>query len=312
MEERRVVSGTKGFWGVIGLVLGLLVPPLIVKYGHIETYILQAIILATITIVAGFLMLPGHREDLEMVEEYLQVTSLKPRKFTFSDLFAALKKKNFVLWLFLHFMYSILTGLLIASLNYFIKYNLMEESTALFIGMSGYILVSIFTIPLWIKVANKVNNNKKMVTIGAFSMAIATFSLFFANSLISLLILGCFIGLTSAIFFVMQDTINGDVLDECVIIDGNRLEATYLGIKFFIGRLANVVQFLVLVIVHILTGFVTVPADQPLSALFGIRLHMAVIPAIALLIGALVFWKWYDITPEKTKEIQSKIEELKL
>ena len=312
MRERRKVSGMKGFWGVIGLVLGLLVPPIIVEYGQIETYILQAVILAIITIVAAFLMIPGHREDQLMIKGYLEAAP-KSSGFTFfKDFMRALKKKNFMIMLFLHFMYTVLTGLLIASLNYFIRYNLQGESEDLILGMSGYLIVSIITIPLWIRVANKVNNNKLMITLGALTMAITTGLLFFAESVISLLILGCFVGLTGAIFFVMQDTINGDVLDEMVILDGERLEATYLGIKFFIGRFANVVQFLVLVIVHLVTNFMPEVEDQAFSALIGIRLHMSIIPAIALLIGAFVFYKWYDITPEKSVEIRKKIKELML
>ena len=310
MNERRKVSGTKGFWGVIGLVLGLVVPPLIVEYGHLETYIMQAIILALITIICGFLMLPGHREDKIMIQDYLDSTPKKTGFTFFKDFYRAIKKKNFMLWGFLHFMYTLLTGLLIVSLNYFIRYDLKGEAEDLILGMSGYLIVSIFSIPLWIKVANKINNNKLMVSLGAFSMAIATGLLFFATSIITLLILGCLVGLTGAIFFVMQDTINGDVLDEMAILDGERLEATYLGIKFFIGRLANVVQFLVLVIVHLLTNFMPEVEDQALPALIGIRLHLSVIPAIALLIGTLVFYKWYDITPQKSEEIRNKIKEI--
>jgi len=310
MRERRKVSGMKGLWGVIGLVLGLVVPPLIVEYGQIETYVMQAILLAIITIIAGVLMLPGHREDKIMVQDYLNSAPRKTGLTFFKDFFQAIKKKNFMLWGFLHFMYTLLTGLLIVSLNYFIKYNLRGEAEDLILGMSGYLIVSIISIPLWIRVANKLNNNKLMVSIGAFSMAIATGLLFFATSIITLLVLGCFVGLTGAIFFVMQDTINGDVLDEMAILDGERLEATYLGIKFFIGRLANVIQFLVLIIVHILTNFMPDIDNQAFSALIGIRLHLSVIPAIALLIGSLVFYKWYDITPQKSEGIQQKIREL--
>ena len=105
------------------------------------------------------------------------------------------------------------------------------ESTALFFGMSGYLIASLLSIPLWIRVANKVNNNKKIMTYGALSMSFTTGILFIANSLITLMVLGCFVGLTGAIFFVMQDTINADVLDEAAVLDKNRNEGTYYGVQ---------------------------------------------------------------------------------
>jgi len=38
---------------------------------------------------------------------------------------------------------------------------------------------------------------------------------------------------------------------------------------------------------------------------------MSLIPGIALLIGAIIFWKWYDLSPEKTEQIKAKIIQLK-
>ncbi|MHA1197686.1 MAG: hypothetical protein ACTSSM_16550, partial [Promethearchaeota archaeon] len=67
-DERRKVSGLRGFWGVIGLILGFLVPPMIVDYGFKETYIFQAIILAIIICASGFLMIPGHKEEKEVLQ----------------------------------------------------------------------------------------------------------------------------------------------------------------------------------------------------------------------------------------------------
>ncbi len=312
-DERRKVSGMRGFWGVIGLILGFLVPPMIVDYGIKETYIFQAIILAIIICASGFLMIPGHKEGKEVLQRYLETYKDEKWRFNFfKDIVKAVKKKNFLMWLVLHFGYTILTGLLIASLNYFIKYILKLESSAMILGMSGYLLVSILSIPLWIKVAIKVNNNKKMIVLGSLFMGIATMVLFFANSIIAMLIIGCFVGLTGGVFFVMQDAINADVLDEMTLLDGERLEGTYLGVKFFFGRMANVVQFLILVLIHAFTNFVPEVINQSDLALLGIRLHISIIPGIAIIIGVLIFWKFYDLTPERMKEIKEKIIQQKL
>ncbi|NHJ24875.1 MAG: hypothetical protein EAX89_09885 [Candidatus Lokiarchaeota archaeon] len=63
-------------------------------------------------------------------------------------------------------------------------------------------------------------------------------------------------------------------------------------------------------IVHILTGFDVNPTSS--SALFGIDLHFALIPGIIMLIGTLIFWKFYKLTPDKVKDHQERVIELKI
>jgi Na+/melibiose symporter-like transporter len=67
---------------------------------------------------------------------------------------------------------------------------------------------------------------------------------------------------------------------------------------------------LTLLLAHVLTDFATDPYSA--AAKFGIHVHLAVVPMICILIGTLVFWKWYDLTPEKVAENQKIIKELNL
>jgi Na+/melibiose symporter-like transporter len=39
---------------------------------------------------------------------------------------------------------------------------------------------------------------------------------------------------------------------------------------------------------------------------------MALIPSILMVIGALVFWKFYDLTPEKSKTIRQQLNEIQI
>ncbi|MBD3339935.1 MAG: MFS transporter [Candidatus Lokiarchaeota archaeon] len=313
LKERRKISGTKAFWGIIGLVLSIVVPPLFIEYGNIQSYINQAIALTIIAVIIGILMLPGHREDKSLIEQYLKTREENQKSIPFIKVFTdAIKKKNFMLVVGLHFAYSILTGLLIGSMNYLLKYNLREDPSAFILVMGAYLVVSLLTIPIWIKVAHRINDNKKMIVIGGLSMGLATLPLLLVNSLLFLIIMGALIGLTGGIYFVMQDAIFADALDETVVLDEERREGTYFGIKFFIGRFSGVFVFVSIALVHILTGFNPSISSQTPLALFGIRVHLALIPGIALIIGSLLFWKFYDITPKKSEEIQNRLNILKV
>ena len=102
-----------------------------------------------------------------------------------------------------------------------------------------------------------------------------------------------------------------DVIDESVAITGRREEAVYAGFSQFFARIGIIAQTLTFAIVHTLTGFREglPPGDQPASAAVGIQIHLGLIPAIFIFIGAFVFWRWYKLTPDKIAENRLKIGE---
>jgi Na+/melibiose symporter-like transporter len=64
-------------------------------------------------------------------------------------------------------------------------------------------------------------------------------------------------------------------------------------------------------IVHIVTGFNPVPgATQTPLAILGIRLHMAILPALFFAVVVLIFWKFWPLTTERVQEVKEKLLEL--
>ena len=53
-------------------------------------------------------------------------------------------------------------------------------------------------------------------------------------------------------------------------------------------------------------------STQSPEAVWGIQIHFALIPMILILLGTIIFWKWYDLTPEKAKINQEKVKEMDL
>ena len=71
-------------------------------------------------------------------------------------------------------------------------------------------------------------------------------------------------------------------------------------------------------IVHTATGFVSgapslaqlmTMSPTPELAVFGIRIHAAMVPAVVVLIATLLFWKLYDLTPDKVAANKAILEE---
>ena len=103
-----------------------------------------------------------------------------------------------------------------------------------------------------------------------------------------------------------------DVIDESVVRTGKHREGVYLGIRQFFNRFAIVLQALSFAIVQSLFGFQEGAEVQPASAITGIHISLGLIPAVFILIGILIWWKWYDITPETIEINKAKLKELAL
>jgi len=111
-------------------------------------------------------------------------------------------------------------------------------------------------------------------------------------------------------YWTMIAPVLADVIDESVVISGKRQEGIYNGFLQFFGRLAILMQAASFSIIHIITGFSTDPYSD--LSLFGIDLHFALIPGIIMLIGTIIFWRYYKLTPDRVKEHQERVIELKL
>lgn len=113
----------------------------------------------------------------------------------------------------------------------------------------------------------------------------------------------------------------GDVLDDLALRTGKREEAIYYGYQTFFIRFGEAFKVIIIAIVHIIVGFPEgvatyqelvneVGAENVFLPLLGIRFHAALIPAIIVLITIFIFWKWYDLTPDKVEANRAKLKEL--
>ncbi len=128
-NERRKATGIQTPIGILGIALGALIPPLIVKFGFIQTYIIQGGAVVLIGLVILALALPGCREDQEMIDNYLAKydEQLKQESFI-KTMITVLKQKNFLVFIISYFLYQILTNSLTASLPFVVRYVLEEEA----------------------------------------------------------------------------------------------------------------------------------------------------------------------------------------
>ncbi|MBD3254127.1 MAG: MFS transporter [Candidatus Lokiarchaeota archaeon] len=312
-EERRSASGIITPIGIIGVALGGIVPPLFIRYGDTQSFVIQAIVVVLICFLLFLLAIPGFRDDKASIERYMKKIEEQTEKENFfKSLKNSLKHKSFVVYIVLTTFFFALAYCIQASIPYVVRFILKESSSSQIILQVAFLIGALVSIPFWIKFANKINDNRKILIISSGLVVIFTIPLTFLTGVFILFIILFLWGVSYGGMWAMLRVVIADVIDESIAMTGKRKEGVYNGIYQFFGRIAIILQAITFAIIHMLTGFEEGVATQSMEAIWGIQLHFGIIPALYLLVGVLIFWKYYDLTTERLEFCHNKIKELGL
>jgi Na+/melibiose symporter-like transporter len=268
-----------------------------------------------IGIIVFMCVIPGVREDTEKIDAYIQSEKSVANTSFLSILKLAMKQKNFGIYIIVHFMNQVLMACLGASIHYAVRYVLGETTDVALIMYDGYFLGAFLGVPIWVKIGQRLKNNKKLLIILGLLLVLTQVPLLFLKQLgvMGTAIMIIPYGFSfSGFWTTLTITVSADVVDDVIVNIKMRKESILTGIRAFFLRLAIVAQSIIFAVVHTLTNFTEGAATQPLSAQWGILVHLALIPLICILVAILIFWKWYDITPEKREKILIQLKELNL
>lgn len=312
VKERRKATGIQTPIGIVGVALGALLPPLIIDSGDSATFFINAGLVILIGIIVLMLSIPGCREDQVTIDRYLEKHDTEDRTSFFKTLKLTLKQKSFLFFIISYTLYRSLIISFQASIPFFVEFILQERAQTLL--SAGFLVGALISSPIWAYVAQKTDNNKKIMLINSFLLTIFTIPFIFLNSVIVALIVMIFWGFGLGGYWTMLAPVFADVINESVVNKQKRQEGVFNGFLQFFGRLAILVQAISFASIHTITGFVEGGGVgvQPPSAIWGVHVHFALIPVIFMLISTLIFWKYYDLTPDKVKLHQNRIIELNL
>jgi GPH family glycoside/pentoside/hexuronide:cation symporter len=165
---------------------------------------------------------------------------------------------------------------------------------------------------IWFFYVRKTKDNRKVMIFGGLVIVIPAVLLSFIVNYIGITICMLIIGLGVGGFLVMMTPTFSDVIDESITKTKTRNEGLLGGLRFFVMNFSRVTMSIILMIVHIATGFIEGSGSQPPAAIIGVQLHTGLIPALFFLLGILIFWKFYNITPERALTIKKELLELDL
>ncbi|MBD3255021.1 MAG: MFS transporter [Candidatus Lokiarchaeota archaeon] len=322
LDERRTVQGFGTILGIIGLVLAAVIPPMFITTGVRETYQTAALVTTTFGIIIFLFAIPGVWEDKFTRERYKHRREMES-KLEVESFFQMSKKaisnRNFLAKVVLFYGYQVGAVMLQYSAFYIVTYLLDMEAGAITYLLGAMLVGALFSVPLWLYISKKMNNNKKLSVMGAIGMLIAFVPMIFVSTLIGWIIVMLIFGLGLGGQWFSDPPTLGDIIDDVTAKTGKRQQGIYYGFQAFFIRLGYSTIAVTLAVVHTLTGFVEgapslgelrAQSPTPDLALFGIRIHTAIVPAILVLITVLIFWKYYKLTPDRVAANKAKIKEL--
>jgi GPH family glycoside/pentoside/hexuronide:cation symporter len=312
-KERAAVSGWRQVFSIVGLLLGVALPPILVgadwsgRGG-------MAFWFALITSAAFGLSLLGSKENpaIQREQQPALIPALKAsyQSASFRWFLTANLHKEFI--------YSIMT----ASIPFWAKYVLRIQGSAPLFGLdlsaelqNSLLLGSAFVmalpgIPLWTWIAQRWGGRRGWQT-SQITFAFSMLVLFFAGDFSQAVVATSILGLSLAGLLVFPDLLLADVIDEDETVVGARREGMYFGINGFIIRFAFTMQGITAAIILGLGGYVASTPEnlypvQPAPAVLGIRIMTAIIPILASAI-VVVCLQRYPLHGERLKQLQSKI-----
>ena len=317
--ERKKYSAFFAPLDMIALALGFILPTLFIGFATGSlSYTIMAVFIGAITLIFMVLFIPSTREDKIIIDRYFD---RKYERMTFfKGIVKALKTKSFLAFLIQYSLFLTATTILTAIIVYVINFIILDPNMMMVL-MAIFIVGAIVAVPFWQKIFKKLNNTKKYYVMGNLILVIALFPATFFQGLIDLAIMMFIIGFAmSSVWTFGIPVILSNTQDDFVVSTGVNQKGLLLGAWGLLTITTSFLDELVIGIVFTATGFVggiedyvqlvATVADVNL-VLWGIRLLIGVIPAIIILIGALVFWKFFPLTQEKILENKRKLKELK-
>lgn len=303
---RKRVTVFNSIFCIFGLTLGMILPALLLfnDYDNQSSYILSAGIVCIITIFFALFMIPGIRETPGMHQPE-ELNANQP-SFIFT-LKQCLKSKNFIA----HVMYTlgqgVLTTLVLGSLQYWNQYILESDQTINEVFVGGALLLgSLTAIPPWFKLSKKVGTRKTMAYGAALTCIFLLLFFFFGTTLTGGIIFALLIGASIGAMWTCMYVSFTDVITEFSVKIGTFSEGVWTGVRMFFNRISFLVQALSIGIIQNVTGFDQYAESQTEPAKMGLRIIMSLVPLFFYMVGGLLIWYVYDLTPEKMKKLYAE------
>ena len=303
-EERLSISKFLQIFGVLGLIFGLGIAPLIAG-SFSEPGIGYSIMGLAIGIVTALSVIPTILFVKERKEYQIQVE----HKVNFTkSVKIAFKSKSFLYYVMVQFLLQLAYSLVLSSLPLFFEGVLGLQSIEWALQLLSVFIVVIPSLYLWIKVAST-KGTKYALFCSMVSFAAVFPFIFVVFNPITMVVLLLLAGIGLAGVMLFPTILLSDVIDEDQLTTKARREGLYNGVSGVIVKLANSISWLLLgfmvTLFHIERNDLNPLNITPLNDI-GLRISVGLLPVIVIIIGLIFLYK-YPLAGNRLKEVKEQV-----
>ena len=301
-DERTRLSAYQQVFATFGDILGTMAPVLFIGMfaTKLQGYSSLGLVVAILAVISAIITYRGTRENPALAKKS-ELTLLKSLK-------ATLGNRPYLLLVLTSTCTAISNYTTIAVIRYIIKYWFQKEEMETYFFLAFFVGVFI-SIPLWIKLTNRIG--KKTAYIFAMLVYAVILSLILAlrqQDYVLFLIVTAFAGAFNIALWLIPGSIVPDIIEWDQLKIGERREGAYYGVWTLIRKGGIGGAFFILGMGLDWIGYQP-NIEQTPQTLFGLKMLFGPIPALLLILGAIIFWK-FPITKEVHQDILRQIEEM--
>ena len=296
---------------LIAILIGFIVPIFYI-YGNRDTMVFAQMLVVLVLFICMIITIPGIRESEDLKERFLKGYENTEREPYWVAVKSVFRQRNFVVALLIFMLFTFANVLANASRVYFFKDILkLPYSVSIYTVLAGYIGFLLF-IPFWANRCKKMGQGKTM-RLAFLLIALSYLPGLWITTLEEAIIFGFIGGAVVGGFWIPLGLVSSDVYDEVTVTTGKHQEAMYQGIRTFFDRLSLIFVGIAIPVVHIHTGYnPDTNAVQTPLAIWGIRVHRSLMPALICLIAFIIMTKWYNLYGKKLIAVKKKLIEMGL
>jgi GPH family glycoside/pentoside/hexuronide:cation symporter len=295
LKERVEVNSFRQFFGLLGIILGIGLPPLFYSrwgWGWMGAFFAGLLFLSLL------FSLLASRERVSF--------SRDARLSLRQSLKASFVNRSFLTFVLANFFiqYALITVL--AATPFYAKYVLKASPDALTFILGVGFLVALPMLFFWRRLAKMVGA-KWILLASILLLALSLTQLFYLKSLGNRVAwTAVLVGTAVAGYLLVADVLLADIIDEDEVKTGVRREGTYFGLNTFVTRFSIGLQAVSLSLVLLFFGYTPYIYTQPGTLALGLRILIAGLPILALLIAAAIM-VFYPLSGKKLQAMQEKL-----
>lgn len=304
-EERNGLQISYSLFGMLGLILGFLIPDFFrPKTGTSLSFLplqvaMMIVALVSMTLIMATTFWVKERPEYTRVDKPVPLGAALRLTLT-SKSFLVLVAENFMATL----MYAMVLSMIFYLADYVLKVNTMIILVCVFVPL----IIGIPTTALLQKRFGVVGTQQLLLAIAGTGLVLIAFV---PIPLIYVCLMAAGFGLSGP--QTLTNILFAQVADEDELRSGVRREGMFFGINALITKPAQSVSLALVPLVLEATHFVTrdtgggaIFLDQPVEAIFGIKALTGLIPGLALIIGAILL-RWYPLRGAYLEKVRADI-----